>query len=44
MQHLNTQNVIRGELQFFGHTFLEGQEFWAVNVRGAKILGPSPLK
>ena len=27
MQHSNTQNVIRGGLQFFGNTFLEGAGF-----------------
>ena len=44
MQHSNTQNVIRGGLQFFGHTFLEGQDFGAVNLGGAKSFGPSLLK
>ena len=27
MQHSNAQNVIRGGLQFFGHTFLERAGF-----------------
>ena len=27
MQHSNIQNVIRGGLKFFGHTFLEGAGF-----------------
>ena len=27
MQHSNTQNVIRGGLQFCGHIFLEGAGF-----------------
>ena len=34
MEHSNTQNVIREGLQFFGHKFLEGQDFWIVNLGG----------
>ena len=45
MQHLNTQNVITGEgYNFLGTHFWRGQDFWAVNLRGGKIFGPSLLK
>ena len=45
MQHLNTQKVITGEgYNFLGTHFWRGQDFWAVNLRGAKIFGPSLLK
>ena len=44
MQHLNTQNVITGEgYNFLGTHFWRGQDFWAVNLRGGKIFGPSLL-
>ena len=49
MQHSNTQNVMReeGGYNFLGTHFGEGgggQDFWAVNLRGAKIFGSSLLK
>ena len=40
-----TQNVITGEgYNFLGTHFWRGQDFWAVNLRGGKIFGPSLLK
>ena len=45
VQHLNTQNVITGEgYNFAGTDFWRGQDFWAVNLRGAKSFRPSILK
>ena len=40
MQHSNTRNVIRGGLQFFVHTFLEGRIFGLLTWEGLKFLGP----
>ena len=45
IEHLNTQNVITGEgYNFLGTHFWRGQDFWVVNLRRAKIFGPSLLK
>ena len=41
MQHANTENEITGKgYNFWGTHFWRGQDFWAVNLRGAKFLGP----
>ena len=43
--NLNTRNVITGEgYNFLATHFWRGQDFWAVNLRGGKIFGPSFLK
>ena len=36
----NSKCYYRGGLQFLGTHFWRGQDFWAVNQRGAKIFGP----
>ena len=44
MQHSNSQKVITGKGYSFLSSHVRGQGSWAVNLKQAKIFGPSPLK
>ena len=44
-RNIRILKMLLGEgYNFLGTNFWRGQDFWAVNLKGAKIFGPSVLK